>query len=746
MQFDCSYLIVFSLQPITLASIHMSDCCHHHHATQGERHEPKSGPEGSLYTCPMHPEILVREPGDCPKCGMPLEPLLPDTGEDRESSLLVRRLLLSVILGVPVFTLAMAPMLGLHPMTKNFSVWAQFLLSLPVIFWCGWPIWVKGFRSFATFNLNMFSLITLGTGAAFLQSMAALFLTHGGESHGGGLYFEAATVIIVLVLLGQWLESRGRARAGSALRELLDLTPATALLVEAGGDRSVPVTDLRIGDLVRILPGEKLPADGEVIEGWSSLDESMLTGEPLPVEKSKGSTVSAGTLNTSGSFIMSVGRIGAETALAQVIHLVAQAQRSQAPIQQLADRVAAIFVPIVLGISIATFVAWILFGPAPGLFHALTAAVSVLMIACPCALGLATPMAVTVGIGTAARHGILVRSATALQNLAATDLLALDKTGTLTEGTPELRVVTPLGMIPEERLLALAAGAEVGSEHPLARALLSRARGRGVAVPKAESFQAHPGGGISAKVEGHNLLLGSSAFLMREGIDPSPFAAVATDPGDGVVAIAVDGIPAGIFLFRDTIRLSAGRLVETLGGMGIRVAMLTGDRESTAKAVAGKLGITECHGGLSPAGKAAQLALWQKEGRHTAMAGDGVNDAPALAAADASIAMGAGSDIAKETAGIILLRPSLEGIVSSILLSRAILRTIRQNLFFAFAYNVLGIPIAAGVLYPFFGILLSPMIAAAAMSLSSVSVIANSLRLKTGRVSLSPSLRGPISG
>ena len=724
----------------------MSDCCHHHHATQGERHAPKSGPEGSLYTCPMHPEILVREPGDCPKCGMPLEPLLPDGGEDRESFLLARRLLLSVILGVPVFTLAMAPMLGLHPLSENFSGWAQFLLSLPVIFWCGWPIWVKGFRSFATLNLNMFSLITLGTGAAFLQSMAVLFLTHGGESHGGGLYFEAATVIIVLVLLGQWLESRGRARAGSALRELLDLTPATALLVEEGGDRSVPVADLRIGDHVRILPGEKLPADGEVIEGWSSLDESMLTGEPLPVEKSKGSTVSAGTLNTSGSFIMSVGRIGAETALSQIIHLVAQAQRSQAPIQQLADRVAAIFVPIVLGISIATFAAWMLFGPAPGLFHALTAAVSVLMIACPCALGLATPMAVTVGIGTAARHGILVRSATALQNLAATDLLALDKTGTLTEGTPELRVVTPLGMMPEERLLALAAGAELGSEHPLARALLSRARSRGIAVPKAESFQAHPGGGISAKVEGHALLLGSSAFLMREGVDPSAFEVVATDPGDGVVAIAVDGIPAGIFLFRDTIRPSAGGLVETLGGMGIRVAMLTGDRESTAKAVADKLGITECHGGLSPAGKAAQLVLWQKEGRHTAMAGDGVNDAPALAAAEASIAMGAGSDIAKETAGIILLRPSLEGIVSSILLSRAILRTIRQNLFFAFAYNILGIPIAAGVLYPFFGILLSPMIAAAAMSLSSVSVIANSLRLKTCRVSLSPSLRGPISG
>lgn len=714
----------------------MSDCCNHHHASHGEKHSPKSGAEGSLYTCPMHPEILVREPGDCPKCGMPLEPLLPENGEDQESSLLARRFVLSVILGLPVFTLAMAPMLGLHLLPENSSDWVQLLLSLPVIFWCGGPIWVKGFRSFASRNLNMFSLITLGTGAAFLQSMAALFLTHGAgghgdKVHGGGLYFEAATVIIVLVLLGQWLESRGRTRAGSALRELLDLTPATALLVEENGDRSVSVSDLSIGDRVRILPGEKLPSDGEVLEGWSSLDESMLTGEPLPVEKSAGSTVSAGTLNTSGSFIMRIGRTGAETALSQIIQLVAQAQRSQAPIQQLADRVAAIFVPIVLGIALVTFVAWMTLGSEPRFFHALTAAVSVLMIACPCALGLATPMAVTVGVGRAARHGILVRSAAALQNLAATDLLALDKTGTLTEGTPELRVITPLGTISEERLLALAAGAELGSEHPLARALVSHARNRGIAVPGAESFQAHPGGGISATVEGHRLLLGSSALLAREGVSTSPIDSVITDPGDGMVSMAVDGEAAGVFLFRDTIRPSAAALVERLQGMGIRVAMLTGDRESTALAVAGKLGITECHGGLSPAGKATQLVLWQQEGRHTAMAGDGVNDAPALAAAEAAIAMGAGSDIAKETAGIILLRPSLEGIVSSILLSRAILKTIRQNLFFAFAYNILGIPIAAGALYPFFGILLSPMIAAAAMSLSSVSVIANSLRLKT---------------
>lgn len=713
----------------------MSNCCHHH------RKEPRSAEPaaaGSLYTCPMHPEILTREPGDCPKCGMPLEALLPDGGEEQETSQLARRFALSVILGVPVFLLAMMPMFGLQPLTPSLSAWVQMLLSLPVIFWCGWPLWVKGFRSFASGNLNMFSLITLGTGAAFLQSMATLLLPRGSAGrHDEGFYFEAATVIIVLVLLGQWLEARGRARAGSALRGLLDLTPATALLVESGGDRPVAVMELRIGDRVRILPGEKLPADGEVLEGWSSLDESMLSGEPLPVEKSAGSPVSAGTLNTSGSFIMRVTRTGAETALSRIISLVAQAQRSQAPIQQLADRVAAVFVPVVLGIAIVTFAGWMLLGPEPLLYHALTAAVSVLMIACPCALGLATPMAVTVGIGRAAHHGILVRSASALQSLAQTDLLALDKTGTLTEGTPELRAVIPLPEcgITGDRLLALASGAELGSEHPLARSLVRQARSRGIEAAHAKDFLAHPGGGISATADDHRVLLGSPLFLAMQGVDAASFGSIATEPGDGVVAIAVDGQPAGIFLFRDTIRTSAKGLIGILGRMGIRVAMLTGDRASTASAVARELGIDECHGELSPSGKAARLSGWKNEGYRTAMAGDGINDAPALAVADASIAMGAGSDIAKETAGIILLRPSLEGIVSSILLSRAILKTIRQNLFFAFAYNILGIPIAAGLLYPLFGILLSPMIAAAAMSLSSVSVIANSLRLRNARLS-----------
>ena len=708
----------------------MSTCCHHHGK---DRAVAAPAREGMPYTCPMHPEILTREPGDCPKCGMPLEPLLPHGAEELETSRVARRFVISAVLGLPVFLLAMAPMVGVHLVASGTSAWIQLLLSLPVVFWCGWPIWVKGARSFASRNLNMFSLITLGTGAAFLQSLAALLARGSRDHHADGFYFEAATVIIVLVLLGQWLEARGRSRAGSALRELLDLTPATALLVEDGGDRSIPVADLRSGDRVRILPGEKIPADGVVQEGWSSLDESMLTGEPLPVEKGSGSLVSAGTLNTSGSFIMSVGRTGAETSLSQIIHLVAQAQRSQAPIQQLADRVAAIFVPIVLVIALVTFVAWMIFGSEPRLLHALTAAVSVLMIACPCALGLATPMAVTVGVGRAARHGILVRSASALQNLASINLLALDKTGTLTEGAPKVVAIRTVGSVTKEQLLRLGAAAEMGSEHPLARALLIHAKENGVQIPKASAFEAFPGGGISARVDETNLLLGTPRFLSERGVATAEVDAIALQPGEGLVAMAIEGAPAGVFLFRDTIRPSAGKLIAELGGLGIRVAMLTGDRKSTAAAVAKELGITECYAELSPSGKAGQFTMWKANGYRTAMAGDGINDAPALAAADTAIAMGAGSDIAKETAGIILLKPSLEGIVSSIQLSRAILKIIRENLFFAFAYNILGIPIAAGILYPFFGILLSPMIAAAAMSLSSVSVIANSLRLRRVR-------------
>jgi Cu+-exporting ATPase len=672
----------------------------------------------------MHPEILADSPGDCPKCGMPLEPLIPHGGKDQEAAVIGKQTLVAALFGLPLFLIAMAPMVGLHPLSERLSGWVELALSLPVLFWCGAPIWVKGFASFVSRSLNMFSLIVLGTGAAFLQSIVTLLQGHGTH----GLYFEAASTIMVLVLLGQWLEARGRSRAGSALRELLDLTPPRALLVTPEGDREVSVRDLHPGDLVRILPGEKMPADGTVSEGWSSVDESMLTGEPLPVEKEPGSRISAGTLNRQGSFLLRVDSAGAGTLLSGIIATVAQAQRSRAPVQQLADSVASVFVPVVLGLSTLTLIVWIVTDG--GWIMGLQSAVSVLLIACPCALGLATPMALMVGIGRAARHGILVRDATSLQNLSAATLLALDKTGTLTEGRPELTGIHPLAPFAESDLLSLAASAEQGSEHPLARAVLRAARERGLPMTPATGFKAWPGGGISVRIGDREILIGSIPFLRDQGVPTSDLESASSLSSGGLIAVAVGGNPAGILTVADTIRPSAASLVEKLSSLGITAAMLTGDREESARAVAEHLGITLWKAGCSPQGKAEQLQEWAAAGYHTAMTGDGINDAPALAVASASIAMGAGSDIAKETAGLILLRPSLEGIVASIRLSRAILRTIRQNLLFAFAYNILGIPIAAGILYPYFGLLLSPMIAAAAMSLSSVSVIANSLRLR----------------
>jgi Cu+-exporting ATPase len=675
----------------------------------------------------MHPEVLADRAGDCPKCGMPLEPLIPDGGEDHESAMIGRRTLIAVLLGLPLFVIAMTPMAGLQLIPEALSGWVELILSLPVLFWCGAPIWAKGLASFARRSLNMFSLIVLGTGAAFLQSVATLIVGHG--SHG--LYFEAASTIMVLVLLGQWLEARGRARAGSSLRELLDLTPPKALLVTPEGDREVSVATLRPGDLLRILPGEKIPADGTITEGWSSVDESMLTGEPLPEEKQAGSRVSAGTLNRQGSFLFRVDSAGADTLLSGIIATVAQAQRSRAPVQQLADRVASVFVPVVLGLSVITLICWILL--AGDWEMGLRSAVSVLLIACPCALGLATPMALMVGIGRAARHGILVRDAASLQNLSAATLLALDKTGTLTAGRPELSDVHSLDPFTEPELLSLAASAERGSEHPLARAVMRAAEKRGIPSNTVTDFTAWPGGGISARINGKEILIGSLSFLSGRGIATGDLDSIAAQTSTGLIAVGVEGKPAGILTVEDTIRPSAPTLLAELRLLGITAAMLTGDREETARTVASQLGITLWKAGCSPQEKAEQLRTWAADGYRTAMAGDGINDAPALAIASASIAMGAGSDIAKETAGLVLLRPSLEGIVASIRLSRVILRTIRQNLLFAFGYNILGIPIAAGILYPLFGIQLSPMIAAAAMSLSSVSVITNSLRLRQMR-------------
>jgi len=681
----------------------------------------------------MHTEILQESMGDCPKCGMSLESVIPSE-EKSESALLKKQFWISLLFGIPVLILAMGPMVGLTLLHGRMAGGVECLLSIPVIFWCGCEVWRKGFRSFKSASLNMFSLITLGTGVAFLYSITMLFLgcffTAGSPVED--YYFEAATVMMVLVLMGQWLESRGRAKAGSALRELLDLTPPMALIVGKEGelDHQIPISEIKVGDYLRVLPGSKIPADGIVSEGESSIDESMLTGEALPVEKSHGSPVSAGTINASGSLVVEVSHAGTNTALSQIISLVAQAQRSQAPIQQISDRVAALFVPIVMGISILTFAIWMMAGPAPHFFHALNAAVAVIMIACPCALGLATPMALMVGIGKAAQCGILVRSASALQNLASTNLLALDKTGTLTEGKPKLVSIHTIDPFVEKNLLALASGAEQGSEHPLARALLLHAQDQGIPILKSSSFKAFPGGGISAVVDEKELLLGTPQFLKGRGMPPEQWNLISLKPGEGLVAIAVGGIPAGAFIFRDTIRDSAKTVIQKLSALGVRTVMLTGDATSTAEAVARELGITRFYAELSPSAKADHFTSWKREGFHAAMVGDGINDAPALAVAETSIAMGLGSDIAKETAGIILLNPSLEGIVSSIKISREILKVIKENLFFAFAYNILCIPIAAGIFYPLFGLLLSPMLAAAAMSLSSLSVIANSLRLR----------------
>ncbi len=675
----------------------------------------------------MHPEVLSDDPGDCPKCGMPLEPLTPHGGEDHESGLIGRRTLIAFLFALPLFVIAMAPMSGLHLLPETISGWVELILSLPVLFWCGAPIWTKGLSSFVRGSLNMFSLIVLGTGASFIQSVVTLLQGHG--SHG--LYFEAAATIVTLVLLGQWLEARGRARAGSALRELLDLTPPKAILVTPEGDREVPVSDLHPGDLVRVLLGGKIPADGTLTEGWSSVDESMLSGEPLPVEKQSGSHISAGTLNRQGSFVLRVEKSGGGTLLSGIIATVAQAQRSRAPIQQLADRVASVFVPVVLGVAALTLILWIFLGG--GWSMGMQSAVAVLLIACPCALGLSTPMALMVGIGRAARLGILVRDAASLQNLSTANLLALDKTGTLTEGRPELSGIHPLTPFTEAELLSLAASTERGSEHPLARAIMRAAEERGIKIKVTTEFTAWPGGGISARVDEKEILIGSISFLRERGVPMGDLEAIPLDATTGLIAIAVEGKPAGLLTVQDIIRPSARTLIADLRSLGISAAMLTGDREETARALAQDLGITLWKAACSPQLKAEQIRDWAAEGYRTAMAGDGINDAPALAVASASIAMGAGSDIAKETAGLILLRPSLEGIVASIRLSRAILGTIRQNLLFAFGYNILGIPIAAGVLYPFFGIQLSPMIAAAAMSLSSVSVIANSLRLRRMR-------------
>lgn len=703
----------------------------------------------SAYTCPMHPEIRQEAPGPCPICGMALEVLEDSSGGDGENAELndmVRRFRIGAALTVPVVILAMGahlPLLDAVP--AGLSAWIQFALSTPVVLWAGWPFFERGFRSLITRHLNMFTLIALGTGAAYGFSLLALLapglLPHAFH-HGGALpvYFEAAAAIIVLVLLGQVLELRARAGTGEAIRALLGLAPKSAHRLREGVEEDVPLDSIIGGDVLRVKPGEKIPVDGAVLEGRSTVDESMLTGEPMPVAKEAGATVVGGTLNGSGSFLMRAERVGSETLLAQIVTMVAQAQRSRAPIQRLADVVASWFVPAVVLAAILTFIAWSVWGPEPAMVYGLINAVAVLIIACPCALGLATPMSVMVAVGRGASMGVLVKDAEALETLGRIDTLAIDKTGTLTEGKPEVTAVIPADGSKENDLLAVTAALESQSEHPLAAALMQAARKRNLEIPAVSQFESIAGSGIRGDVGALKVVIGKRSLLEDHGITGveslSARAGHLQADGQTVVWTGLDGRAAGLIALADPLKPGTSDAIAAIHALGVKVMMLTGDNRQTAALLAAKLGIDEVAAEVTPKDKQDRVAGFKKRGSTVAMAGDGVNDAPALAAADVGIAMGTGTDIAMHSAGITLVKGDLRGIVTAITLSRATMRNIRQNLAFAFLYNTLGIPIAAGVLYPFFGILLSPIIASAAMSLSSVSVVGNALRLK--RLPLGP--------
>ena len=678
------------------------------------------------YTCPMHPEIVQMGPGTCPICGMALEPktIRLEEGINPELVDMQRRLWISAALSLPLLVTSMAMVFPHH-----MRPWIELALATPVVLWGGWPFFVRAWQSLATRNLNMFTLIGLGVGAAYAFSVFALFFLPGSD-----VYFEPAAVIVTLVLVGQVLELKARSRTGAAIQALLGLAPKTARLIRADGvEIDVPLDQVQVGEVFRVRPGEKIPVDGSVLEGASSVDESMLTGEPMPVEKIAGSKVTGATINGNGSLVVRAERVGAETLLAQIVRMVSEAQRSRAPIQKLADRVAAYFVPTVFAIAVLTFGAWCLWGPAPRFAHALVNAVAVLIIACPCALGLATPMSIMVAMGKGAGMGVLFRNAEAIETLRKADTLVVDKTGTLTEGKPKLVTVTPAAGFDERRLLYFAASLERASEHPLAHAIVTGAADRGISLGSVEAFQAVPGKGARGRVDGAEIAVGNRALLgellgevMREaGIEAS---------GSGMLFAAVDGKFAGSFTVADPIKATTAEAIRQLRGEGMRIVMLTGDQRATAEAVAKELGIDEIIAEVLPQDKRMHIQRLQDSGRFVAMAGDGINDAPALAQAQIGIAMGTGTDVAMQSADVTLVRGDLRGIVRARRLSRATIGNIRQNLFFAFVYNSLGVPIAAGLLYPVFGLLLSPMIAAAAMSLSSVSVIANALRLRSTRV------------
>jgi len=699
---------------------------------------------GAIYTCPMHPEIRQVGPGSCPICGMALEPLeiTADEGPNPELVDMQRRFWIGLVLTLPVLALEMGGhLIGLaHVVAPTTSNWIQLVLATPVVLWAGAPFFVRGWQSVLTRNLNMFTLIALGTGAAWIYSVVATLAPDvfpadfRGPDGTVAVYFEAAAVITVLVLLGQVLELRARESTGGAIRALLDLAPKTARLIENSGDeREVALDSVVIGDRLRVRPGEKIPVDGKVLEGRSAVDESMVTGESMPVTKATGDTVIGGTLNASGALVIEATRVGRDTMLARIVQLVAEAQRSRAPIQRLADAVAGWFVPAVILVAILAFAAWATWGPEPRFSYALVAAVAVLIIACPCALGLATPMSIMVGVGRGAAAGVLIKNAEALERMEKVDTLVVDKTGTLTAGKPAVTAIVPSDGFDETELLRLAASVERASEHPLAAAIVAAAAERNIPLSAATDFDSPTGKGALGSVDGRRVLIGNARFLDEQGVDVSALKAAAEDARkDGATAIlvAVDGKAAGIVAIADPIKASTPAALEALQADGLRVVMLTGDNRTTADAIARRLGITEVEAEVLPDQKNAVVDKLKREGRIVAMAGDGVNDAPALAAADVGIAMGTGTDVAIESAGVTLLKGDLGGIVRARRLSEAVMRNIRQNLFFAFIYNAAGVPIAAGVLYPAFGILLSPIIAAAAMSLSSVSVISNALRLR----------------
>ena len=700
---------------------------------------------GTEYTCPMHPQIVRPGPGSCPICGMALEPrtVTATPEENPELRDMTRRFRIGVILTAPLLVIAMSSMLLPHVDSMRVSrppfnlQWFEFLLATPVVLWCALPFFQRFWTSLVNRSPNMFTLIGLGTGVAYVYSVVATIapqiFPESIRSMGGypDVYFEAAAAITTLVLLGQVMELRARSRTSAAIRALLDLTPKTARLLAAdGSEKDIQLEHVKPGDRLRVRPGEKVPVDGVVLEGRSSVDESMITGESIPVEKSPQSKVIGATINSTGSFVMQAVRVGSETLLARIVQMVGQAQRSRAPIQQLADRVAAWFVPAVMAVAALTFAAWFAFGPGPRLAHALVNAVAVLIIACPCALGLATPMAIMVGTGRGAHAGVLIKNAEALETLEKVDTLVVDKTGTLTEGKPRLTRVTTRGELHEDELLRLTASVERGSEHPLAASILAGALKRGVALSEVREFRSYPGKGISGVVEGKYIAAGNEQFIRDENISIPEPPENWLRAGETVIYVGIDGKFAGWLCAGDPLKDRLPRIVNDLMAQGLRVVMLTGDNRAAAEAVARSVNITEFEAEVLPEGKLEIIRKLQGQGRVVAMAGDGINDAPALAQADVGIAMGTGTDVAMESGGITLVKGDLTGILRARKLSQATMRNIRQNLFFAFIYNGIGVPIAAGILYPFFGILLSPIFAAAAMSFSSVSVIANALRLR----------------